>query len=297
MRIWILSNVAFYMANNLHALFGYRFRMMITRTGKSLRIYFMDVNDGIPNEVISIRAEKGNDGIRLWLNQKYFNFFELSPNKQLEFVRFLISDFCDSYSIDTTSKSINLRVAQNSQFDYENMHFTYKELSNIKDVETDYPLLHWIHSEFEFNIAMETEKYATDVKCHGFSIFSYELLNGTPHLALNIQKCGNNYSVTTKSALDWSGFQPEFTINYLSKFINSSYSLRQTGKEDKNIEIVFSCSPNDNIIRIERFLNNGLSREELKEMIPHIHSHLGLTSPLDMDFYEKSKDVNLMTFC
>ena len=95
MRIWILSNVAFYMANNLHALFGYRFRMMITRTGKSLRIYFMDVNNGIPNEVISIRAEKGNDGIRLWLNQKYFNFFELSPNKQLEFVRFLISDFCD----------------------------------------------------------------------------------------------------------------------------------------------------------------------------------------------------------
>lgn len=294
MGIWTLSNIAFYMANNLHALFGYRYRMKVVRVGKSFSVTFLDAN---LDTVIMVRAEKGNDEIRLYFNQKYFNFFALSHNKQLELVRFLVADYCNSFRIDPTYGYIYLSVSPNAQFDYENMKFTYKELYDIKNVDTDYPLLHWIHSEFEFNIAMESGKYATDVKCHGFSIFSYELLYGIPHLALNIQKCGNNYSVTTKSILNWSGYQAEHTINLLWKFINSGFSFKQTGKEDKNIELVFSCSPDENIIRIERFLNNGLSIEELKEMIQHIHSHLGISTPLCADYYEKSKDVNFMTFC
>ena len=294
MRIWILSNVAFYIANNLHALFGYRYRMNVVRVGKSFSVSFIDTKR---DTVIMIRAEKGNDEIRLYFNQDYLNFFALSINKQLELIRFLVSDYCNSFRIDPSNGYIYLSVSPNEQFDYENMKFTYKELSDIKNVDTDYPLLHWIHSEFEFNIAMENRIYATDVKCHDFPIFSYELLYGTPHLALNIQKCGNNYSVTTKSVSNWSGYQAEHTINLLWKFINSGWGFKQTGKEDKNIELVFSCSPDENIIRIERFLNNGLSIEELKEMIQHIHRHLGISTPLSADYYLNSKDVNLMTFC
>lgn len=292
MGMWILSNVALYIANKLHAFWGYKYRMSVSKFGNSLDIYFYDAFQNVP---IIIRTTKGQEEIRIRFDKEVLDFFALDPNTQMRFILSFVSDYCNSYSLDPTHGYIHLHVANDVQFDYDKILYTYNKLSKKERVESDYPLLHWVNSEFEFNIAMETMKYLTDVRCDGFPLFSYDLLQGTQHLALNIEKKGRGYAVTTKSILGWNGFLPESTINLLWKFLHSGnyYSQMQTGEAGKNVELVFTCNPEEDIIRIERFLNNGLSIDELKRMIKYIHNHLEIPLTFSKEYYEKCRDTNL----
>ena len=67
----------------------------------------------------------------------------------------------------------------------------------------------------------------------------------------------------------------------------------QTGEADKNVELVFTCNPEEDIIRIERFLNNGLSIDELKKMVKYIHNHLAIPLAFSEKYYENCRDTNL----
>ena len=287
MTPWNLINASMQIAARCSEVFSKQFVYRVTR----FTALWIDATPIFnPSEApynIHMVAERNSNCLEVYLNfGKYLNL-DWFEKETMDHLAYLIGhDIASRYSIVEGNRGFLFYFDNDLYYQEYEDHYEFNLNGEKKVVDTDFPLLHYMQTEFDVEFLMFKEMGLkgglSNISKNGKSIFNMlNFKNQSSWEIVRIEKKDNQYIVS----IEEHHFScKNETMSYIGQLsiLEKIPTLPVQNGENPYMEIYFSKTHSlGNAVKIERLRNYGLTPDDIKASIPLLCEKLMLSSSHD----------------
>lgn len=271
MNRWNFANAVLKIASRINYRFCRVFNIGITN-GNELWVDFYE------NDVLKIHlvGKRILNCVAVCIKKDFMNI-EHADKRCLEaFVCDLGHDVVDSYLLD--DGILHLYLKDELEFPVYKDKYEFIANGESQTIETDFPLLHYLKTEFEVHHLLSCDfcKFdeRIDILRNGKPLFNIlEVLEKDNICKLNIEIVNGKIEVNS-SMRDFKLYTHQI-MKLLTSYVKTTRNKSPQNNGTKTAEIFFSKDKSELKIRIERIKTNNFTISDWKAALPVINEHLG----------------------
>ena len=273
MNSWNFTNSVFKVASRINYRFCRAFNIQVTKTS-NLFVEFFEDNDSMPK--ITMIDKSRLNGVEIYFHRDFINLDHADKKSIEKLVYDLGHDIIDCFNYFDNVLFLMFKEG----LEYPSYKDKYEFLVNgeKQEIETDFPLLHYLQTEFEVHHFLSYDFYEfderRDIQRNGKPLFNIlEVLEKDNICRLNIEIVNGKIEVNS-SMRDFKLYTHQI-MKLLTSYIKATRNNSPQNNGAKTAEIFFTKEKSDLKIKIERIKTNNFTKSDWKAALPVINEHLG----------------------